>query len=574
MNYKWKSKIYRVILASAVVLINGVYLSMDNFANYDEFTSLAMIANLAGKDWTPLAQLSDFHGYGHLLILIPFAKVINNGVVFYKLCMIWVLALHILMAEIIYTIFKRLFSTNDFETMFMSIVCIIGNLSPEHQNPIGVLTEFPVAFLSILSIYFMIKAMNELNSVNKKIYMIISAMFISFGYFIHSRVIIMIISFVISYVTLFIMKKIFNIEAKLVDIIACFAILIVLCFIFKYVNNILVNFLYHDVYLTNSHENVVNGKFAYLLYELTDISSIKRAIRLFVAQMASYVFYSFGFIGIILYINIKYVVDTVKTCRVEKEQPGVWVSLYGMLGWGGMNIAMAFTSVGATFNGGLQWYTYIRYSLPFFLPCVIIALGLIASKQYIINMQAVIIYVIELVICKWFVGNIAEELDSSGYGLENTMFNSFFYKEGETATKYFALYTIIICLLTVIVFIIPSKIKCGTVIGIYLALSLVVYTQVYNWHKERDIYKNELIDGTESYLSKLDQKDIKFYVSGTPKYIQGIQARKMDFTFYYVEPDNINSIKENAIIFSDIRLNTNYKEELLDDNEYMYEVFR
>lgn len=571
MKCKSHSKKNRVILAIIVIFINGIYLALDNFPNYDEFTSLAMIAQLAGKDWTPLAQVSDFHGYGHLIILVPIIKFISNGILLYKVCMLWMLILRVLMAEIIYTLCKKLFDTNDIQTLIATLICILGNLSPEHQSPIGVLTEFPLAFISTVAIFFTIKGMNEAKNIYRYIWIVSSTALVGFGYFIHARVIIMVIAYLSSYVILLFLKKISCAKVKWMDIGVCLGSLFAFCLLFKYINGLFVDFLYGGVYLSNSHEVVVNEKFNYLLYELTDIKSIKSAIRIFGAQMASYVFYSFGFIGVIIYINIKNIIRILKDSRIQEEATVLWISLYGMLGWFGMNVAMAFTSVGATLNGGLQWYTYIRYSLPFLLPCVIIAVGIIASKQYIVDKLILVVYAIELIVSKWFVVSIADELDSSGYGLSNTMFNSFFLKSiEETATEYFALFTMIICGIVVILFVVPSKIKCKFLIAIYMSLSIVVYFQVFNWHQDRDEYKSIAIDATVKYLSELANDDVKLYLSGTPKYIQSVQARMINDTFYYIEPEKIESIEENALIFSDVNIETDFETVILDDNEYMY----
>lgn len=55
-----KDKKYVLILIGLVCLIDGIFLGITRMQNTDEFTSLAVPAFLAGKDWSDLVSKYNF----------------------------------------------------------------------------------------------------------------------------------------------------------------------------------------------------------------------------------------------------------------------------------------------------------------------------------------------------------------------------------------------------------------------------------------------------------------------------------------------------------------------------------
>lgn len=562
-----KNMIYGIILAILIFLINGIYLKINYLTNYDEFTSLAMIVKLGGGDWSSLVSISDFHGYGHLLPLVVIFKYINSGLIFYKCCMVWMLFIRVIMAEIIYILSRKCWKADCKWSFFISIVCSLGTLAAEHQSPISVLTEVPLCFCMLI-IVMAVSAGMEVN----RAYFLIATFTAAFSVTIHARSVIVQIALILSFIILFWLEKRFEKKVDIKTITLLIASFILFYFALKFVNSSLVNFLYkNNEALYNSYETVVSTRVPYLLYVLIRIDQLKVAVNICLANFACYVYYSFGLIGIILVIQIKYLFYSLKTgySNIE-EKTLIWAVLFGNLCWIGMCIAIAFTSVAAVQEGNYAWYTYIRYSLPF--ACMMVVTSMIIMKKNIVKLRMGWILFAEVLICKYFIATIADKLDYYGYGMKNSMFNSFFYPSlGENATTYFGRYTIGIIAVCIIYYCLNCKGRFLYVFVIYLFLSTIIYIQVFTYHIERDNNNATICDKSIELINKIkaENNQCTLYVSGGIKYVLWLQVAVPDVNLQYV--DNMKKVKsKNSVLLTD---NISDYEDLdfiaLDDNEYM-----
>lgn len=566
-NDKKKYIVYGIILAILIFLINGIYLKINYLTNYDEFTSLAMIVKLGGGDWSSLVAISDFHGYGHLLPLVAIFKYVNSGSMFYKCCRVWMLFIRIVMSEIIYVLSRKCWKADCRWSFFISIVCSLGTLAAEHQSPISVLTEVPLCFCTLI-IVMAVSAGMKIN----RAYFLIATFTAAFSVTIHARSVIVQIALILSFIILFWLDKKIEKKLDIRTVILLVASFVVFYFILKSINSSLVNFLYkNNEALYNSYETVVSTRVPYFLYVLIRIDQLKVAINICLANFASYVYYSFGLIGIILVIQIKYLFYSLKKGYLNiEEKTLIWTVLFGTLCWIGMCVAIAFTSVAAVQEGNYAWYTYIRYSLPFV--CIMVVTSMIIMKKNIVKIRMGWILFTEILICKYFISTIAEKLDHYGYGMKNSMFNSFFYPSlGKNATIYFCRYTIGIITICIIYYWLNCKGKSLYVFAIYLFLSVIIYIQVFTYHIERDNNNATICDKSIELINKIktENNQCTLYVSGGIKYVLWLQVAVPDVNLQYV--DNIKKVEsKNGVLLTD---NISNYEDLdfiaLDDNEYM-----
>ena len=562
-----RHKIIKIVLAIVIFLVNGIYLKINYLTNYDEFTSLAMIAKLGGKDWSSLVAISDFHGYGHLLPIALIFQFINSGTIFYKCCMIWMLFLRIVMAEVIYILTEKCWKVDYRWSFFISIVCSLGTLAAEHQSPISVLTEVPLCFCTLI-IVLTVWAGIEFN----RNYFLFATFIAAFSMTIHARSVIIQIALFLSLIVLLCLDKKFKKKIDKKSMVFVIASFFIFYFFIRFVNKGLVNYLYiSNETLSNSYETVVSLRVPYLFHVLVHSDQLKIAIDIFFANIVSYVFYSFGLIGIIFTIQMKYLFFILKRGYSNVEEKVLtWAVLFGTLCWIGMCTVIAFTSVGAIQEGNYAWYTYIRYSLPFV--CIMVSTSMVIVCKKIVKIRVGWIFFIEVLACKYFVLNIAAKLDQSGYGMKYSMFNSLFYPNlGTNATVYFSKFTMIIIMVCIVYYWISYKEKFYFIFAIYLILSALIYIEVYKYHMERDIYSEAMCNKSVELINELkaDNNPCTIYVSGGIGYILWLQAAVPDISLQYVEDARKEKFENSVLLTNDV---TNYEDLdfiVLDNNEYV-----
>lgn len=563
-----KATIHRIIIAISVIAYNGIYLQLETFANTDEFSSLAVPAILSGKDWSSIASLSTFHGFGYTILLTPVFYYIENAAVLYKFAMLGMLILRILMIELTYIIISEFWKIDESKALFLTIVCNIGTLAPEVQSPVSVLSEVPFCVITVFIVYLLIKGTYN---PDKYIYNIGIAIASAYLTIIHSRALIFYVSLsVIFIIILFLNRGKRDVYKKLLTTVAVF----ILFYMFM---NIMTDFVNESVYVSNDDLKgtflavTVNKPKAFLLL-FRDRDRMKVAVDMFLSLLASFSYYSFGLISFVFCTIVAYFVKFLKHRILwdTEEKTILYVSILGLLSWVGMNLGIAISSYGSYLDKNYRWYTYIRYAIPFAWLMMMSGIVIMYKNKEIVKKIILPSVMINIFLYKFFLLVTVRILDDSGYSLSYSIFNSFNICGATDAKVYFSKYTLVcIACICVYAYLLKRNHVNGTLI-IYAIFSIMVYMQVYSYSMKRDIEFVDICDKSAEYLT--ENEDISMGhksigIMGSKKYCYFLQFRCPNIELEYIDgmDSNFDVVLSDQI--PDEMESNNYTQ--LDENEFV-----
>ncbi len=564
---------YVIILIITIILIDGIYLRISCLQNPDEFTSIAVPAFLSGMDWSDLVANNGFHGYGFTILLTPFFYLAKLGVNLYKICLVGCLCVRIGCVLLSFRMLTKLFDMTPFKAFFICALCNFSTFNPDNGEALSALSEIPFTFILILLSFFMAKFLCCNKSKHKIISLIIIAIALAYSPTIHSRAIILWIAFACVGLIYFFREKDFsreNIRNLLIFVIA----LIVFILLVYSLNNNIFSELYAKAASNVSNTTVSElGRTTRSLKRLTNPEFFKETFLIFISLVSSYSLYTFGVIWIILALNIWYIVNYIKNKEEQTYAPSkaVWyLSIFSMLGWLGMNLAISISSVNAVLNdGNYRWLTYIRYAKPFtWMLCIC---GLIIFWKIKINKIAVwIMSSIGVVLsCATFFFKIAPKLDSNGYGLSMSIFRRVF-AHTYVAVKYFNKLMVICLIVYCIIALLMIYENHYMGLTVYLAITLAVfgYSTSYSFtiDASHKAYSN-------ASIALLSSQEINFNVlySGSRDYNYDLRVSIPEMDMHYIKDFTDVDLKEDMLLTNSEDVVENYTDShiiSLDENEY------
>ena len=315
-----------IIILFFVITINGIYLRLNNLTNVDEFSTLAVPAILAGKDWSALSSVAGFHGYGASILLTPFFFFISDGVLLYKISLILCLLFRVICTFISFWIAKNVFELGENKSLIVALVCNFGMLSSDDGAALSSLMEVPLTLITLVFLFFVLKAQFG----NKKRYWIFAGVVLAYGSLIHSRILIV-------YFSVIIILLIYALKYRKLN--KTIAILLGISFLISYVlfsqlDSIIMDLVYKTdsgVELITTTSGIATTRIATYASWLFDGDLLQSFIKLFLSLMGAFSFYSFGTIWIFLYACVWYIINNIGKNNLQpKEQMIMGISLFGV----------------------------------------------------------------------------------------------------------------------------------------------------------------------------------------------------------------------------------------------------
>ena len=574
-----KDKKYVLILMGLVCLIDGIFLGITRMQSTDEFTSLAVPAFLAGKDWSDLVSKYNFHGYGITILLTPLFYFIKNGVLLYRVCLIECLLIRVISSVLTYKILRKELGVSENWALWSCILVNFSTLNADDGLVLSAMSEVPMAFVLLLVSIAMIKMWTSENTKKKLALLSVIGFILAYATIIHSRVIIIWAAFFLTNLIYIIREK--KGLLKELKYVCFFAILFIA---FWFLINQVDQLIYADLYKRGNSEVAnttmyVAGNIGGQLKKLLNFNYIKMCIYILVSLLSTQGYYTFGTIWIAVIFNVYYILKNIKKKKNESEKDKtdvlLYFSLFAVLGWIGMNAAIALSSVKVVlYNENYRWFTYIRYAKPFMPVMAMTALAIFYKEK--VNRKLILIGTIAATIlsCLFIEFKVAPLLDNSGYGMGYNLFNRIFYSN-QTAAEYFHIYTWIYILVVAAIMLCIWKEKNLVGCIIILIASGVVFGAQTEYAYDRDSKIEKTVDATEDVLeNQVEESGLKIYYYGSgEKYNQYIRlAFEAEKIYYEDNIDNIDLTKSVLLTdFADVKDNA-YQDSYvlqLDDNEYI-----
>lgn len=574
-----KDKKYVLILIGLVCLIDGIFLGITRMQSTDEFTSLAVPAFLAGKDWSDLVSKYNFHGYGITILLTPLFYFIKNGVLLYRVCLIECLLIRVISSVLTYKILRKELEVSENWALWSCILVNFSTLNADDGLVLSAMSEVPLAFVLLLVSIAMIKMWTSENTKKKLALLSVIGFILAYATTIHSRVIIIWAAFFLTNLIYIIREK--RGLLKELKYVCFFAILFIA---FYFLINQMDQLIYSELYKRGNSEVAnttmyVAGNIGGQLKKLLNFNYIKMCIYILVSLLSTQGYYTFGTIWIVVIFNVYYILKNIKRKRDtgEKEKINIllYLSLFAVLGWIGMNAAIALSSVKVVlYNENYRWLTYIRYAKPFMPVMAMTALAIFYKEK--VNRKLIVIgtTAVTIVSCLFIEFKIAPLLDNSGYGMGYNLFNRIFYSN-QTATEYFHIYTWIYMLVVAAIMLCIWKEKnlAGCIL-VLIVSGVVLGAQTENAYA-RDLNIEKTVDATENVLeNQVEESGLKIYYYGSgEKYNQYIRLVFEAEKIYYEDGiDNIDLTKSVLLTDSAEVKDNAYQDSYvlqLDDNEYI-----
>ena len=574
-----KDKKYVLILIGLVCLIDGIFLGITRMQSTDEFTSLAVPAFLAGKDWSDLVSKYNFHGYGITILLTPLFYFIKNGVLLYRVCLIECLLIRVISSVLTYKILRKELGASENWALWSCILVNFSTLNADDGLALSAMSEVPMAFVLLLVSIAMIKMWTSENTKKKLALLSVIGFILAYATIIHSRVIIIWAAFFLTNLIYIIREK--KGLLKELKYVCFFAILFIA---FWFLINQVDQLIYSELYKRGNSEVAnttmyVAGNIGGQLKKLLNFNYIKMCIFIFVSLLSTQGYYTFGTIWIVVIFNVYYILKNIKRKKdaSEKEKINIllYLSLFAVLGWIGMNAAIALSSVKVVlYNENYRWFTYIRYAKPFMPVMAMTALAICYKEKVNKKLTLIGTTVATILSCLFIEFKIAPLLDNSGYGMGYNLFNRIFYSN-QTATEYFHIYTwIYIIVIAAIMLCIWKEKNLAGCITVLIVSGVVLGAQT-EYAYDRDSKIEQTVDATENLLeNQIEDSGLKIYYYGSgEKYNQYIRVAFEAEKIYYADDiDNIDLTKSVLLTdFTDVKAGA-YQDSYvlhLDDNEYI-----
>lgn len=564
------------ILIFFTVLFNGAYLTLNYLTNNDEFSSIASIVSICGKDWSSLASESSYHGFGGIIYLIPFLKIFPS-INIYKCIQIGCLVLRVFCVIITYELGLELLKCEKSKAVILAIVCNIGTLQPDASAALSAMTEVPVTFVTLMISYLVFLCFK--NDKNRVYFLALAGFLAGFASSIHSRIIIMYFSIIICmFLAAFMNRKIWK-----------SLILFVMSFVmFYFLFKILIDKVNSNVYLVSDSKELVTStsgilktRLLHYIFILFDFKKNAIIVKTFFAQLGNYTFLSFGMIWILLLSNLLFIISEVKKIKnktIEKqERLQLLLTIFGCINLFVMMISICISSTGQVVQENYRWYSYLRYSLPYSWIFVLTGFSKLRIETISHKVVFVMMVLLPSLFIKYILSVICQDLDSSGYKMSYNIFNRIFYFDGSDAFVYYSRMGAIIITCLVISFVLTIVFNKNRFINIiYLVASLAIGVSIFVYFVDRDKTTEDMVASSISYInnnsSMLENKTM--YIIGNARYKYNVQLKCPNMVLYSIE--DVDEIEcQNYIVFCDKKIKSledNHIMVQLDNNEYFYSL--
>lgn len=573
-----KDKKCVLILIGLVCVINGIFLGITRMQNVDEFTSIAVPALLSGKDWSDLTVNYSFHGYGFAILLTPVFALLKSGTALYMACLAGALILRVGCVVLAYHMLRKYLEVSEYPAFWISILCDVSVFKADDGSALSAMSEIPMAFVLMLLSVFLIKYW--VSEKGKKRYGLLAALAFVLVYAttIHSRALIIWAAFFVTGIIYYIREK-QSIKEILKQLVFFGCMLIVFFLAVKLLNN----FIYSELYQASGGKEIANTTMAIAgttgkqLKKLLDMNLLKMIIYIFAALLSSYGIYTFGTSWLLLALNVWYIVKNIKRNPEESYAKKVllYLSMFGTLGWFGMNAAIAITSVKVVvYTENYRWLTYIRYAKPFL---TIMALtGLVILVREIIPKKAMVITSMALMFLSclfvWF--HMAPLLDETGYGMGYTTFNRIFCNTMSAVSYFGVAGWVCLAIFAVILYcIFKEKYLIGTVL--FMLASLVVFGAESVYFYTANDTNEKLTNATELLLgNNYNEIDGTIYYHGiNGKYNQYLRMALANENIFYAQDGSDIDLADSVLLTDSVDVKDDaYQDSYvlqLDNNEYI-----
>lgn len=570
----WTDYGVKAVLVAVLILFHIPYFGFSTFSNSDEFTSLAVPAFLAGKDWGSVAKLSGFHGYGMTILLTPVFKLTENSVVLYQSVIALALLLKTGSMMVYYSILHRHLKLPTFVSAVTGLCCVMGPLAADDSCSLSAMGEIPLGFLFILLLYLIILIQKSKRKELKKIFFLSfsSGAVSAYGYTIHSRCLIIFVGLIVAF-------GVYKIVYKR-NMVNPFGFLLGFAVVF-FLAWLMTAFIKNNIYSISKGEKLANDTGAvlmsssYLIKKLWNPEQLKQCLFLFLSLFSTVFLVSGGFICFGTGIGIFEILGGIRRGQASllEERIVFLVAFLGLMCFLGMNFTMALTATGHIENGDYRWLTYIRYAKPFLGPVLIIGIyGVYKRKNGSIDWMVLALAVGSV----FFINGYLSETLSGSYGLNYSILNRIFYDSDKISVPdYLAVFSKV-CLYLTILFLILKGRKKGElfVLLIFLQSSLVFFkqTEFYIGYNER------MVNNTDTSVKLLNEGQLLERITVVS------DAQRVTYSMYLqfallndrLECGTITDIenKENILFLTDREIGKGESGSIygwkLDEKEYAY----
>lgn len=553
-----------IIMCIAVYLIAIPFFDFRTFSNTDEFTSLAVPAYLAGKDWSEVARLSGFHGFGFTIIMTPIFALCTDASSAYMYTLFASLLVRALSGFFMFKILLKHINLSRTYSICVSVIYIISTMAPDDSSVLSAMTEIPLGFIVMLAAYLVLE--NISGSTKKKMYSVIIGVLLAYSYTLHSRCIVIWLCFACLYLLyLWLYRDSF---ISVVHFLIGFLVTIALCL---GLTNWIKDCIYlvgEDIALDNDPSTVAVSA-SYLVYRLFEWESLKQILLTFASLLVTVFLVSGGAAILSLSQGFDILGRMFKLGRKAEiaDRKKIFLAIWG---WGCVlliNFMISITSVNLVMvDADVRWLTYIRYCKPF-LGCVFI-LAVLFIEEEKVRIGKVIAFLSGtylLIYYYWY--HVFEQ----SYGVEYSILNRIFY-DGMDIDAYFrTFFSVVVAFIFVICLALIHKKKIW-VYGLLLVFSIVVaqqHTEFYIENNDRNMAKIN-----RSVLGARRLQEAGYEVYGDPNavaYNFRLQFAMYETTLNIKEIDDLD-LKKTAV-FTDEYMPEYLKGTrciILDKGEYIY----
>jgi len=553
-----------VIMCVAVYLIAIPFFGFRTFSTTDEFTSLAVPAYFAGKDWSAVARLSGFHGYGFTILMTPIFALCTDASSAYMYTMLAGLLVRAASGFLMYKILVKHIDISKIYSLCVSVIYVVSTMAPDDSSVLSAMTEIPLGFIVMMVAYLILE--NISGSTRKKIYSVLTGILLAYSYTLHSRCIVIWLCFGLIYLLyLWLYRESF---VSIIHFAIGFIVTFALCYgLTDWIKNC-IYIVEEGVKLDNDPATVAAAS-SYLIFRLFDGDCLKQILLTFFSLLVTVFLVSGGMAVFSLNKGIDILCNSFKQkkkCDLT-ERKHFFIATWG---WGCallINFMISITSVNLVMlDYDVRWLTYIRYCKPF-LGCVfILALLFIEQEKIKIGKIAGILGATYVFISLyWYT------VFEKSYGVEYSILNRIFY-DGKNIDGYFrTFFAVMVAFIFVSCIALIHKQKTW-IYAVFMIFSLIVAQQHTNFYVEsndRNMSKiNRSVLGTRRIL------DAGYEVYGDPHavaYDLRLQFAMYDSTLCVGEIEELDL--EEVAVFSDEYMPKYFKGAkciVLERGEYIY----
>lgn len=557
-----KEKLSIMIIVLSVVIVNVPYLFMSTFINSDEFSAIAVPAYLAGHDWSATVSMGSFHGWGFTVLFTPFFMLFDNIDIVFLLVQICVLLIKSLLGILVFRILHKQFGLDYRISVCIAVSYIVGMLAMDHGSSISVLSEIPIGGCIILSVYLWLELFSVTGK-KRRFYSFLLGITMAYGYSIHSRCLIIYVSFIMVYAAYEILFR-----RHLVHMICFLAGMIGGLALLYFLNLLLVEGLYRTDSVHSLPNDTVNvaSSLRYLVLELFDFTKLKVIFNTVFSLIGTLTLVSGGFIWFLIAGSVLQIKNAILK-KDEKSQKMFIVALFGIVSCFAMLFAVALSSVGHITTGNLRWLTYIRYVKPFLVTVYIAGAAAFFARK---NKKGIFIGAACGIICSvLFINTWLLDMLKAEYGLSWSLLGWFHLSED--VLLYFTLYSKAVLLFAVVFVVVIKKMPLFS-FGIFILISLNFCVQQTRFNVTRSHEYKESVTASVRLLDELpEEESVTVYCDGTSRafcnYVQFFLYDKASLVL--TEYDTIDW-EQTALLSDQILKDIGAEPIPIADKEYLY----